>query len=197
MSHAPKKRRRIKAGGKPGKITRTGERSFTTPGGARITVRPARPSDSEGIVALYNEVAAEKVHITPEKYPWPPEAEGQLISQMKKEGSGRFVAIKARRVVGECTFLRSTEPKRRHTAVCQVAVAARFRRQGIGRNILEYALKWAKGAGIEKITLDVFATNAAAIALYRVLGFKEEGRRAGQVKIDGRPIDDVLMGKFV
>jgi len=35
---------------------------------------------------------------------------------------------------------------------------------------------------IEKVTLEVFATNEAAICLYGKMGFVEEGRRVRHVK---------------
>ena len=39
------------------------------------------------------------------------------------------------------------------------------------------AIEWARERGLHKLSLGVFAHNAAAIALYRKFGFLEEGRR--------------------
>jgi RimJ/RimL family protein N-acetyltransferase len=160
-------------------------------------VRAAQVPDAKGIVALYNAVAAEGVHITPERYPWPPEAEGQLINEARKSGSGRFVAVRNRRVIGECSIYRETMPKRAHTATCQMAVRKTFRGKGIGRLLLEKALEWAAEAGIEKVTLSVFSTNTAALELYRASGFEVEGVRKRQLRIKGEYADDILMAKFI
>jgi RimJ/RimL family protein N-acetyltransferase len=73
-------------------------------------------------------------------------------------------------------------------------VAARARRQGIGAALIEEAMKWARGVGIVKLELTVFPHNAPAIALYRKLGFREEGILSRRYFIDGRYIDAMLMG---
>ena len=55
-------------------------------------------------------------------------------------------------------------------------------------------MKWARGLGVVKLELTVFPHNAPAIALYRKLGFREEGILRRRYFIDGRYIDAMLMG---
>ncbi|SIR46193.1 Ribosomal protein S18 acetylase RimI [Rhizobium sp. RU20A] len=55
----------------------------------------------------------------------------------------------------------------------QIAVAPAHRRQGLGRNILAAALRWAALKGAQKAWLAVEADNAPALALYRDFGFAE------------------------
>ncbi|WP_377293804.1 GNAT family N-acetyltransferase [Rhizobium sp. SG2393] len=55
----------------------------------------------------------------------------------------------------------------------QIAVAPAFRRQGLGRNILAAALRWAALKGARKAWLAVGAENAPALALYESFGFSE------------------------
>jgi RimJ/RimL family protein N-acetyltransferase len=53
----------------------------------------------------------------------------------------------------------------------------------------------ARGQGLHKLCLEVFAHNAAAIALYRKSGFTEEGRRVRQYRrADGEQWDSIMMG---
>jgi ribosomal-protein-alanine N-acetyltransferase len=61
--------------------------------------------------------------------------------------------------------------------VLSLAVEPGARRQGQGRALLEAALERAREAGAAAIHLEVRVTNAAALALYRRLGFVEVGRR--------------------
>jgi RimJ/RimL family protein N-acetyltransferase len=49
--------------------------------------------------------------------------------------------------------------------------------------------------GFTRIQLEAFATNARAIALYRKVGFVDEGVRRQALCIDGVFIDEVLMAK--
>lgn len=51
---------------------------------------------------------------------------------------------------------------------------------------------------IDRVYLEVFATNANAIQLYRKLGFVEEGVRSKDIKLGpGRYMDTMTMGKFM
>ena len=59
-----------------------------------------------------------------------------------------------------------------------VAVDPQRRRQGLGRQVLTALLSHCQALGSERATLEVAASNAAALALYRVLGFQEAGRRS-------------------
>ena len=51
-------------------------------------------------------------------------------------------------------------------------VAPAIRRRGYGEQLLAAGLTWARDLGLESISLDVFPANTAAVALYRVAGFR-------------------------
>ena len=57
-----------------------------------------------------------------------------------------------------------------------LAVAPAYRRQGIGKALVE-ALLWDLSEDNHCLTLEVRASNAPAIALYDSLGFRQVGRR--------------------
>ncbi len=57
-----------------------------------------------------------------------------------------------------------------------VAVLPDYRRQGLARRLVEVYCRFAQ-AHLAFLTLEVRASNAAAIALYESLGFTEVGRR--------------------
>jgi ribosomal protein S18 acetylase RimI-like enzyme len=71
-----------------------------------------------------------------------------------------------------------------------------YRGKGIGKRILESAIKAAFSAGIERIELMVYDSNEAAIRLYRSLGFVEEGRMAKKARIDGAYLGMICMALF-
>ena len=58
----------------------------------------------------------------------------------------------------------------------KIAVAPRFRRQGVAEEILKSYLRLGQ-AHLAFLTLEVRESNAPAIALYEKLGFREVGRR--------------------
>ena len=60
--------------------------------------------------------------------------------------------------------------------VMELAVSERFRRQGLGAEILASALRWARISGARSAWLQVEETNKPALALYRTFGFQEAYR---------------------
>lgn len=71
-----------------------------------------------------------------------------------------------------------------------------YRGKGIGRRLLVRTLEAANGFGFRRIELKVRASNAAAIGLYKSLGFTEEGRLKDDVLIDGAYDSTVCMALF-
>jgi RimJ/RimL family protein N-acetyltransferase len=100
-------------------------------------------------------------------------------------------------VVGRLSIARDRGPYSSHVAELGLMVAANARRQGIGTALMEEAVKWARGSGITKLELTVFPHNEPAIALYRKLGFREEGLLRRRYFIQDRYIDAMLMARDV
>lgn len=63
--------------------------------------------------------------------------------------------------------------------ILSVAVKPELRRRGIGRSLLEEALRHLFREAARTIHLEVEDTNLSAISLYRGMEFRESGRRAG------------------
>jgi ribosomal protein S18 acetylase RimI-like enzyme len=72
-------------------------------------------------------------------------------------------------------------------------VAARHRRRGIGRALLERSVTWARGVSVRKLELHVFPHNAPAIALYESFGFVREGYRRDHYRRGTGFVDAILM----
>jgi ribosomal-protein-alanine N-acetyltransferase len=63
--------------------------------------------------------------------------------------------------------------------ILSVAVTPACRRRGIGKALIEDALRHLYREGAKSIHLEVEDSNLAAIGLYRGVEFRESGRRAG------------------
>lgn len=75
-----------------------------------------------------------------------------------------------------------------------VAVAPEYRRQGVGRALVTQLLTEAKQQRLAFVTLEVRASNVAAIALYQQLGFEPVGQRP---RFYSYPTEDaLLMSRF-
>ncbi len=60
----------------------------------------------------------------------------------------------------------------RHPNIFLIYVDRAYRRQGIGRALMQYTEAWAKSQGYTQIGLQVFTTNQPAIDLYQQLGYQ-------------------------
>ena len=58
-----------------------------------------------------------------------------------------------------------------------LAVGQAYRRQGIGRRLVEELVRHLRSAGTHSLTLEVRASNDPAIALYNNMGFLQVGKR--------------------
>lgn len=106
-----------------------------------------------------------------------------------------FVAECNNCIVGHAFLEISPLQSLKHIAELNIAVHKGFQKRGIGTQLMERIIKWAKESlSIEKIELKVRASNAVAIALYKKMGFLEEGRLKCHVKTEIGYIDDILMG---
>lgn len=85
-----------------------------------------------------------------------------------------------------------------HRVFLGMGLEAHARGKGFGRKLLSQALEWcAQQSGIDWMELRVFANNEPAIALYKSLGFNEDGRVPDMFRIHGTSIDDVYMSRRV
>jgi ribosomal-protein-alanine N-acetyltransferase len=66
--------------------------------------------------------------------------------------------------------------------IATIAVHPDFRRQGLGEQILLFALRAARNEGAQRVFLEVRAGNAAAQAMYKKYGFEIAGVRPGYYK---------------
>ncbi|GAA3066704.1 hypothetical protein GCM10020000_58610 [Streptomyces olivoverticillatus] len=71
----------------------------------------------------------------------------------------------------------------------------RFRGLGIGRALLRAAADEARAQGAVRLTLRVLGHNTPARRLYASEGFTVEGTLPGEFLLEGRYVDDVLMGR--
>lgn len=86
-----------------------------------------------------------------------------------------------------------------HVVVLTIAVHAGYQGRGVGRKLMEHLISWARAnPKVDKFELQVRSSNERAIALYKSLGFKEEGRKTRRLKYGpGSYLDDIYMALWV
>jgi ribosomal protein S18 acetylase RimI-like enzyme len=78
-----------------------------------------------------------------------------------------------------------------------VAVDPRYQGQGLGRALVEAAIREIGSRGGRRITLRVLSTNPTAQRLYVRCGFVVEGVLRREFILDNREVDDVLMARGI
>lgn len=160
---------------------------------SEAVIKPITPGDVEGFRAALDAVARERRFLLFEEAP-PLERMRAFVDSNITTGNPQFVALVDGNVVGWCDVLRETgRPSRRHCGSLGIGLLEAHRGRGLGRRLLEATLDAAILAGIARIELTVRSSNHNAIALYRSLGFVDEGRRHKAYLVDGIYGDSLAM----
>ena len=78
-----------------------------------------------------------------------------------------------------------------------IGILPQWQGRGVGRKLLARLLDWADNWGnVLRVELHVHADNERAIALYRSMGFVEEGRHRAYALKNGRFIDSFSMARL-
>jgi ribosomal protein S18 acetylase RimI-like enzyme len=162
-------------------------------------VRRAEPADAAAIVELVNRVALTDDTLGIDRFPLSPQDEAQFLRAADPRVYLTLVATDGvdQRHLGVLTASRGVDQKLRHVSALAIAVSPDARRRGLGRSLLDAFAAWAQNVGVEKCTLSVLATNEAAIALFESAGFRWEATRKGQFRIQGQPVDELLMARWI
>lgn len=148
-------------------------------------IRPARDDDRVPLALVFAAVAEERDGIGSEP---PVDVEARAASWTL---DGTIVAVADGVVIGSI-----------HVGVSGhgfgeigMAIAREWRGRGVGSALMAAAIEWARERGLHKLSLGVFAHNAAGLALYRKFGFVEEGRRVKHYRRQsGELWDSIEMG---
>ncbi|MBN1533833.1 MAG: GNAT family N-acetyltransferase [Spirochaetes bacterium] len=127
---------------------------------------------------------------------FPEESTIAFVQNIERNNLAQYYALDGDSVVGWCDVLPKGFEGLDHVGVLGMGVLAPCRGRGIGGALLRLALEHAKKVnGLEKVELEVFASNTVALGMYQRAGFLREGERIDARKLDGRYDNIILMGK--
>lgn len=138
-----------------------------------ISVRQMRPRDIPAALAILYE--------SPDAAMW---SESGLLESCVS-GNG-WVAEVGRRLAGILIAQAAAD----ELEILNLAVATGERRKGIASHLVNSRLQRAHAEGVRATYLELRASNAAALAFYRSLGFQICGRRTGYYR---DPAEDAML----
>lgn len=158
-----------------------------------VLLRPAEPADATGITRLMN---LDGVRYGTLRLPY--QSEKSVAERLAQPVNGAaIVADFNGSVIGHAELSRFNG-RRSHAGSVAVSVHDEWTRRGIGRSLLSALIDTAdRWLGLRRLELQVFADNRAAIALYRDLGFVDEGCLRAYAIRDGLLADVLAMARLV
>lgn len=113
-----------------------------------------------------------------------------------RENSTLLVAVEDGEIIGLLGVEGGTLDEERHAGTFGMSVATAHRGRGVGTALIEAMFRWAPTSGISRIQAWAWANNPGSIALYKRMGFAEEGVSRRAIISNGQPVDVVLLAKL-
>jgi ribosomal protein S18 acetylase RimI-like enzyme len=143
-----------------------------------VAIRSATASDVPGVAALWNAIHAHHVPLDPQ-FRVRPDAERALAAlldeALREADSAVFVGEDASGIIGFCAARLRSAPallvETGRAEITELYVRDADRRRGAGRALVDAALEWVRGRGIDRVEVRVAARNAEGQAFWRALGF--------------------------
>jgi putative acetyltransferase len=165
-----------------------------------LSIRSARPEDAALLAEAERAIARVPGRLASQPDEIDDDALRRMIVSLNDQGRGHFlVAERAGAIVGHAFLEPLPLAATAHVVRLAIAVHEGERRRGVGRALMNELLRWARSTSrVEKVELQVRSTNEPAIALYRSLGFVEEGRKTKRLKLaPNEYVDDIYMAMWV
>lgn len=157
-------------------------------------------ADPDYIPSFYqalSSVASERIYIEMIEPPTYENVKKYQVGLIEKNCPVFYALNEKDQVVGWCDIGVSENPRLKHRGHLGMGLVAEYRGQGVGSRLMTQALEHSKTIGLEKVELQVYTSNEAAIALYKKMGFQEEGLIRNYRQLDGRVFDVLVMAVFL
>jgi ribosomal protein S18 acetylase RimI-like enzyme len=161
-----------------------------------VKILPIAEEHIEGFHRCLDAVARERRYLALVQAP-PLESAREFVLSNIAQGVLQFVAVYGGEVIGWCDITPLKWDGFAHCGRLGIGVRADWRGRGIGRRLIGATLQRASEKGLERVDLEVFASNTPAIRLYESLGFVVEGIKRRGRKLDGAYDDVVEMVLFL
>jgi L-amino acid N-acyltransferase YncA len=138
-----------------------------------VLIRPAQPEDHDAIWRIL-----EPVICAGETYPLPRDmSQAEAIAYWIRPDRETFVAEEDGRLLGTYYLRANQLGGGAHVANCGYITACGATGRGVGRQMCEHSLEYARSRGFRAMQFNfVVSTNERAIRLWQSLGFETVGR---------------------
>ncbi len=165
-----------------------------------LQIRDARVEDAHTLAEAQRIIARTPGRLASVPSELKDEVFRERIARLNDMEYGKFIVIEEDgEIVGHALLDPLKLAVTAHVVDLTIAVHEGFQKMGVGTKLLSHLIRWAQSnPKVERMELRVRAANTGAIALYKKLGFVEEGRMIKRLKIGpGSYLDDIVMALWV
>lgn len=172
-------------------------RKFAAKDGTVVTIASPGIGDAAELTELVRYIMAksEHLHTQADEFTITQEQQEKRIQTLLDHPDYLIIVANVDgKIVGTLDFLCGKQRKIAHHGSFGMSIHPEFQGMGIGRAMLESLLEWATAnPRLETVRLQVHSKNERALALYRSVGFREEGRELDGVKVGDEEYDHVIL----
>jgi len=165
----------------------------------KVIIKKASKKDAEELLNLQQTALWEPGFMleNPDEWHHTVKDEEDDIKTRQKGNNLYLIAQLDSQIVGFLRFTGGKFAKTSHAGKFGMFVRKEFRGMGVGKKLIKELLIWAKNNKIKRVELEVLANNKPALGLYKKSGFKKEGVKKKESKINNKYLDSIIMAKLL
>ncbi|MHA8083103.1 GNAT family N-acetyltransferase [Aquirufa sp. A-Brett2-15D] len=135
-----------------------------------MQIRPIEPGDNEALAKVIRAALAEFGANKPGTVYFDPTTDA-LYELFRTPRSYYYVAIEDNQVVGGCGIFPTDNLPDGTCELVKLYVAKEARGSGLGKELMEKSMSWAKSSGYTQVYLESMPELAKAVSIYEKVGF--------------------------
>jgi ribosomal protein S18 acetylase RimI-like enzyme len=166
--------------------------------GPAVAIRRATEGDADGITAVLEGIASERIYSAISK-PWSAAEQRHYLASLSPREVIHVAEQRAGAIVGYQTLelWAPTLESMSHVGQIGTFLTPEWRRRGVGEALFQNTAGFARERDYLKFVIQVRGSNGSAQGFYQRLGFRECGRFTRQVRIGGQEDDEIMMEFFL
>lgn len=136
-----------------------------------MQIRPIEPGDNEALAKVIRAALAEFGANKPGTVYFDPTTD-ELFELFRTPGSFYYVATIDEIIVGGCGIFPTENLPQGTCELVKLYLAKEARGTGLGKQLMEISLSWAKDNGYTQVYLESMPELAKAVSIYEKVGFK-------------------------
>jgi len=167
-----------------------------------IQIRPVQKGDAASLLGLFEALDNETTMML-----WEPGERGLTLDMQQDRVNGYLDSVTQAMcvaeiidengdkndIVGSAVAIGGKARRNAHVLTIAMGVKRQYWGKGIGAQLLQQLVDWARLHQFVRLELTVMAHNERAVLLYQRLGFEIEGRHVKSLKVDGEWVDEFTM----